>query len=1183
MSIPLEEGFTVVTGPNGSGKSNILDGVLFCLGLATSRGMRADRLPDLVNSGMLKAGKAAETTVSVRFDLSDWTPDAAEEGLEAPAEGPWIQPGQTEWTVTRKLRVMPGGSYSSSYSADGVPCNLQQLQTQLRRLRIDPEGSNVVMQGDVTRIVSMSNRDRRGLIDELAGVALFDTRIEQTRRKLDDVQERQERCRIIEQELLASRQRLEKDCAKARQYQELRERLQLGRRQEMVLAYEAAQQALKDLATRQQALEAQEQRDAAAIANGREQLNKAVAELDLLQEQVKALGEDQLLAVQAELAGLDTSNRELDRQASLHQEEGQKLQAQRQDLATRRQQWQLQSRELERDPHQDALNVAEDHCKAAEAAVEMSRRRLADVAGRSGAWVEEQKRRSGRRQELQSSVAPLLEEQQQLQERLRQERERLEELTQEQHQDGADGDAVQQQLATLEETWQTLLQSIADGKQELQQTAESLAIQQRTRSRLEQEQTRLEREIARLESRRDALQESRGTGALRLLLEAGLDGIHGPVAQLGEVEDRHRLALEVAAGARLGQVVVDDDRIAARAIELLKSRRAGRLTFLPLNKIRAPGGGGSAAFARGARPGGDSGAGLIGRAVELVRFEPVYDQVFAYVFGDTLVFSDLASARQQLGRSRAVTLDGELLEKSGAMTGGSFSQRSSSLSFGRSSDQDEAEPLRRRLLELGESLVACRREESKLAQLIEQQKPQLRELEKQQAALIAERNAARRNHGPLLERSRQRAERLSKLQLDQTAQQQRLEAISAALTPLTAELQALDEAERNSGNNDDAAAWAQLQTEQEAADQRLETARSERDQLLNARRERQLAIERLGDQEKALAAEEARLQEAVKVLASAHGAWRQQQSDLQDKRKQLEQQQSDLQERFGSQRRARDAAEAEVGRQRQALQQAEWNLERLKEDREGLIEEQRSGAVRLQEMEQALPDPRPEIPEALRLAGLEALQADLQAIQQRMEALEPVNMLALEELEALEQRLNELNERLEVLNSEREELLLRIETVATLRQDAFMEAFTAVDGHFREIFASLSDGDGHLQLENPEEPLEGGLTLVAHPKGKTVRRLASMSGGEKSLTALSFLFALQRFRPSPFYALDEVDSFLDGVNVERLAALIARQAEAAQFMVVSHRRPMIGAAQRTIGVTQARGAHTQVVGLPDAA
>ena len=127
MTIPLEQGFTVVTGPNGSGKSNILDAVLFCLGLASSRGMRAERLPDLINSAVLKSGRAAETVVSVRFDLSDWQPDEAEAGLEAPAEGPWIKPGQSEWTVSRKLRVAPGGTYASSFSADGEPCNLQQI------------------------------------------------------------------------------------------------------------------------------------------------------------------------------------------------------------------------------------------------------------------------------------------------------------------------------------------------------------------------------------------------------------------------------------------------------------------------------------------------------------------------------------------------------------------------------------------------------------------------------------------------------------------------------------------------------------------------------------------------------------------------------------------------------------------------------------------------------------------------------------------------------------------------------------------------------------------------------------------------------------------------------------------------------------------------------------------------
>ena len=507
MTIPLEEGFTVVTGPNGSGKSNILDGVLFCLGLATSRGMRADRLPDLVNSRILRAGKAAETVVSVRFDLSDWQPDPAEAGLEPPEEGPWIKADQKEWTVTRRLRVMPGGSYSTSYSADGEPCNLQQLQTQLRRLRIDPEGSNVVMQGDVTRIVSMSNRDRRGLIDELAGVALFDSRIEQTRAKLDDVQERQERCRIVEQELLTTRQRLERDCAKARTYQELRQQLQLGRQQELMLAFEAAQQGLRDLQARQQQLGEQEVRDAANLQETEEKLAKAAANLKTLQENVKALGEDQLLAVQAELAGLETQARELERQAEQHQHEGQRLQGVRQDLSNRRKQLQQEAHSQTEDPHRTALEDAEKNCRDAEAAVEVSRRRLGDVAGRSGAWLEQQRQRSSRRQALQSPLTPLQQEQQQLQERLRQDEERRVELEAEQQRDGTEDQQVQKQLDQLEQEWQTLLQNISDKKEQVQQAAEALAVQQRTRSRLEQEQTRLEKEIARLESRRETLQE----------------------------------------------------------------------------------------------------------------------------------------------------------------------------------------------------------------------------------------------------------------------------------------------------------------------------------------------------------------------------------------------------------------------------------------------------------------------------------------------------------------------------------------------------------------------------------------------------------------------------------------------------------------------------------------------------
>ncbi|MBM5807999.1 MAG: chromosome segregation protein SMC, partial [Cyanobacteria bacterium M_surface_10_m2_179] len=1176
MTIPLDQGFTVVTGPNGSGKSNILDGVLFCLGLASSRGMRAERLPDLVNSSMLKQGKAAETVVSVRFDLSDWQPDEAEAGLEAPDEGPWIQPGQQTWTVTRRLRIAPGGTYASSYSADGVACNLQQLQTQLRRLRVDPEGSNVVMQGDVTRIVSMSARERRGIIDELAGVALFDSRIEQTRSKLTEVQEREERCAIVQQELLVSRQKLERDCAKARTYQDLRERFQRGRLQEQLLSFEQAEEQQRQLLSRQEALGRQQQSDRQTIAEAKTALEQSAKALEALQAEVKALGEDSLLAVQSELAGLEASGRELARQAEKHQHSAEELQRQRQELVRQQGELRQQQSQLAAPDDDAALEQAETSCRSAEAAVELSRRRLGEVAGRSGSWMEEQKQRSQRRQELQSQLSPLQAEQQQLVERLRQEQERLSELQQQLADEAASSDGVANSLGQLESEWQQLLNHLQSQQGRAQELAEALALQQRTRQRLEQEQVNLEREIARLESRRETLQESRGTGALRLLLEAGLDGIHGPVAQLGEVEELHRLALEVAAGARLGQVVVDDDRIAARAIELLKSRRAGRLTFLPLNKIRggAGGPGNSAALQRGGSSSG--GDGLVGRAVELVRFEPVYGEVFRYVFGDTLVFRDLASARRELGRCRAVTLDGELLEKSGAMTGGSLQQRGNQLSFGAASDADEAEPLRRRLLELGETLAASRRKEAELGRQLEELRPLLSGLEQRRAGLEAERNAAQRASGPLQQRRDQLISRISQIETDLNAGQQRLQTLAAALVPLQQSLQELESQEASAQASGDSERWQGLQHELEAADAALTAARNQRDGLLAARRERGLTAERVASQLQALTGEEQRLVQAVNALVAERAAWKEQQQADQSKRAELEARQQELQERFGERRRARDEAEAQLSLQRQTLQQKEWELQRLGEELDALAEQLRSGALRLEQLQQELPDPLPEIPEEVRENGLEALQAELKSLQARMEALEPVNMLALEELEELETRLAELQERLDVLCKEREELLLRIETVATLRQEAFMEAFNAVDGHFREIFAGLSDGEGHLQLENGESPLDGGLSLVAHPKGKAVRRLASMSGGEKSLTALSFLFALQRFRPSPFYALDEVDSFLDGVNVERLAALIAQQAEAAQFLVVSHRRPMIGAATRTIGVTQARGAHTQL-------
>ncbi|MFZ4565822.1 MAG: chromosome segregation protein SMC [Prochlorococcaceae cyanobacterium] len=1179
VTIPLEPGFTVVTGPNGSGKSNILDGILFCLGLASSRGMRADRLPDLINSAILREGRAAETTVSVRFDLGDWVPDPAEEGLEAPADEPWIQPGQQEWTVTRRLRVAPGGTYSSTYSADGQPCTAQQLQTQLRRLRVDPEGSNVVMQGDVTRIVSMSPRERRGIIDELAGVALFDGRIAQARSKLDEVQERQERCRIVETELHTARARLERDAQRARLHQTLRGQLQLGRQHEQLLRVEEGHRQRQALADQLQQLDRRRQELEQALLGDAEAVEAAAATLARLQQEVRSLGEEQLLQAQGELAGLDSADRELQRRQDRLQHDSGVLETERGQHRRTRQELQQQRQELQDAVVDPALAQAEADTRTAAAAVDLSRRRLAEVAGRSGAWFEDEQRRRQRLRELEAALEPLRAEAVQAEERRHQEIDRQAELTSElEVETGRLGQAREQRQA-LEDRWRQAQREAQAARELVRERAEALELQQRTRARLEQEQQQLEREIARLDSRREVLHESRGTGALRLLLEAGLEGIHGPVAQLAEVEERFRVALEVAAGSRLGQVVVDDDGIAARAIALLKSRRAGRLTFLPLNRLRA-GAGGGGALDRGAP---STAPGCLGRAVELLRFEPVYTEVFRHVFGDTLVYADLEQARRAMGRQRLVTLEGDLLERSGAMTGGSLQQRGDRLGFGRAAEGDPAEPLRRRLLELGETLLAVRRAEADDARFLEQAQASTASLRQQEAALQAEHDAALRALQPQEQRLATLEQRHRRSHDLLAAEADRLEALAGRLQPLDDERrQLLAAAEHDQG----AAAggqWQLLQQALEQAEQALDEARRRQDALADQGRQRALTLERVLSRLEALETDGQRLNDRTEALEAESRELAERRQQAQQQRAGLEQRLAELQECFGEQRRQRDAAETALAGLRQQQQQRGWELTQLGERRQSLEEEQRRLEQRLDQEERGLPDPRPEVPDEVREAGLEALGRQLDDLQRRMEQLEPVNMLALSELEQLDARLAELAERLEVLDSERQELLVRVETVATLRQEAFLEAFRAVDGHFRSIFAGLSDGEGHLQLDNSDDPLEGGLTLVAHPRGKAVRRLASMSGGEKSLTALSFLFALQRFRPSPFYALDEVDSFLDGVNVERLAALIARQASEAQFVVVSHRRPMIAASRRTIGVTQARGAHTQVVGMPTAA
>ncbi|MBF2088950.1 MAG: chromosome segregation protein SMC [Synechococcales cyanobacterium K44_A2020_017] len=1272
-AVPLLPGFTVVSGPNGSGKSNILDALLFALGLSGSKGMRAERLPDLVNQNHSSRSRSTvEASVTVTFQMEpedavgsraiaappesppespDEVPDASTgeapnastpdaftgeapeaQGLNPDLNGaelngsdpneadlnetnlneadlngvnlngvdlnghglpktpPAPEPDRYafedepdpllqeilatgEWKVTRKLRVTPQGTYTSNYYINDQPCTLTQLHDHLHRFHVYPEGYNVVLQGDVTSIISMNPRERREIIDELAGVAAFDRKIIQATGKLDAVKEREEQFRIVERELIAQRDRLAQDRIKAEKYQALRAEFQDKSQWEAVLHWrdrqrqaeqlqqqlEASQQALADYSTQLQAL-------AVDIAQATESLEE-------LNRRVKALGEDEQLGLQATLATRQAELRQLQRQEqaliTASQETATQLGRTQRELHDHRQALQALQADQQVLDTQELVQLRQAR-DAAQQTLEASRESAQAIASASAAWIQQQTELRHRIESRLQELEPGRREQATLQERVHQLQQKIQEHRQTLEAIAGDLAEHQQQQASLQTEHQQQRQQVQQRAQALSATEAQLKLQQETSDRLLREQRDKQRQLDRLEAQVQAMQDAHGTGATRLLTQANLPGICGLVAQLGRVEAEYQLALEIAAGGRLGHLVVEDDGIAAAGIELLKQKRAGRATFLPLNKIRAPR---LSPINPAQQP-----RGFIDYASRLIDCDDRYRVVFAHVFGNTVVFSNLQDARPHIGRYRIVTLDGELLDASGAMTGGSTSSRQGSLHFGVGETGESAEVtgLRDRLQEIDHILDRCQKEIHQASASLKSQSQALmdaRQLERE-THLKAEQLQQQLAH--LVAQEGQVRAQLSQHTQELSQAQTRLKTLEKALPLQEAEVardrQQLTELEQSQAHSE----WQQAQT----LIQQQEATLSDRQLALRAAEQRcsEMDMQRQRLQEKIEQAQqrvqEYRQQQTSQLSQRTSGS--SQQDALNREIAEIQTALSTLEHTLSAEKQERDRVERQL-RDRQTLhQQTELKRQHTLETQQARQQDLAALQEQLAAQQAELPDPLPEIPDDL---GLEQLQQQVRSLQRRMQAMEPVNMLALEEHDRTQGRLDELSQKLSTLAEERSELLLRIENFTTLRQRAFKEAFDAVNGNFQTIFAELSDGDGYLQLDDPHDPFSSGLNLVAHPKGKPVRRLASMSGGEKSLTALSFIFALQRYRPSPFYAFDEVDMFLDGANVERLARMIKHQTQQAQFIVVSLRRPMIEAAQRTIGVTQARGAYTQVLGI----
>jgi len=1124
--IPFFEGFTVISGPNGSGKSNIIDSILFVLALSGARGLRAEKLTDLIN---VNTGK---NTAEVGVTFSDGT------------------------TIRRRIKRTPAGYYSYNY-LNGRLCKQGDVIEFLAKLGVKPEGYNVVMQGDITRIMEMSDGERRKIIDEIAGVAEFDSKREQALSELEVVRERIEREEILLGELAARLDALQHEREQAIEYRRWQEQLEhFGRCRGAALVRQKEREVgtLHDLMRDQQT----------EIARITGEAEASGARLEEARERLRAVDDEINRKSGPEYLDLVGRLEEARGGIKLAEKTIERLKTSRDENLEAAQRVYMDSRRAEAKVEECAGQIRNLSIDRANLAMELSGQREQmkaieeRIAGESKEVEGLKDQLFARLQDLESKKelrAKILREQDIFIEKSRMrtsERERLEARIRQ----------IDEELANKQEQVTEYSSCMADCEaqkreveREISDVESTLFARRSALDRLQKEIRENEQELMRFEAQQQA-QGDAGGRAMEFVL--GMDGAHGTVAQLGRAPPEYATALDIAAMGRLRWVIVDNDGIASDAIRYLRENRLGRVTFLPLNRLRAP-----ILSPLEADP------GIIGYAVDLLEFDPAFERAFRVVFGATVVVDTLERARRLMGRYRMVTLDGDFVEKSGAMTGGV--QKKKVRGFGVAVD-DEITRVRATLAGLEAEAAEIGASIGRLAEVSEAKRAGRSAVDEQVA-----------RYRMLTEEFSKRIEVLTgeKQTLEATLREMLLDAKTGGeeLARLEADLErTADEIARISGEVDDLkkklddteipALTGQYEDLRRAVEDIERRLRNKDADITDAKRERQHFANRVEE----LTAERDRLvaknQEIDGEIAAAG-------EEIEGRRRlivQLEARQKEFSDELAGLHEKRDRVLGEIRSLDREVLELRGAMERVRMQIDALVERERSLLAELAALREQAGDVETDL-------DLAAIDAGIAEAERALKKIGAVNMLAIEECDRVSTRVEERTAKKEVLSRERTMLLERIEKYEKMKYDAFMTAYRAIDANFQEIFARLTEGSGRLVLDNEEDPFSGGMTFAVQPRDKKVHLLSALSGGEKSLTTLAFIFSIQQYMPAPFYALDEVDMFLDGSNVGRIAAMISELSGNAQSIIVSLRKPMIERADRIVGVTIRPDKSTYVTGV----
>ncbi len=1149
VKIPFFDDFTTISGPNGSGKSNIIDSILFCLGLSNSRIMRAEKLTDLIFNS--DSGRKNFAQVTIHFDNKDH---------EMPVDS-------DEIIITRKLRQTESGYYSYYYFND-TPVSLGDIHNYLSRAKITPEGYNVVMQGDVTHIIEMSSTERRKIIDEIAGVAEFDEKKDQALNELEIVRERVERVDIILGEVDEQLARLQQERDQALKYQSLRDEKRKYEGYILLARLKDARAEQDKLACELTGKEAKKQELEKQLGERRQKLNEIEDSLSELNSQIIKKGEEEQIAIKKEIEFIKGEISRCNSTIELADNEIKDIESQRRkaflDIDAAQAKVAEFTEKLKEETQRKETVAAE--CEDRRTQLLMVRSKIAQVDAEFAGTRDKLSETKQALEICKNEKNEFMREEDRLLDAIRRNSSEVRDMEIEIETSiskigstDIDTESVKAQIEELNANKQEHTKDLFDLERNRSEIKSVVSDLENTLRGLHQDYAMSE---TRIKAAAELAYSEPVEAVLRAKKNRELPGIYGTIAELGKVDTKYSVALEIAAGARMQSVVVDNDEDAARAIKYLKDHRLGRVTFLPLNKMET--------MSQLPKKGKE---GVIDYAINLVEFDRKLMPAFWYVFRDTLVLDDLATARRLMGGKRLVTLEGELIEKGGAMTGGTIRSK---LSFA-SGEEEKLKKIAEQISEFEGRRKSAMNKLEKVEDHIESIRNEAGKFDNEITRLTVQMDEIKSRGTRLAELIESRKKQVIELEEARVGIKKNMDELEDKKREKDDEINALSVEIGNIEKLLKGSQVPELST-------RASKIEEEIDRLEGRQRDIESVINAITLDMKYAGTGIEEMRSRLTGLDAKKENHRAKINEMQERLKQLD---ADL--------KARNLREKELGGELLELQNSRVRLlQEHKQIKDGLEDVQRVFTemerilLALNSTKEALTEQIISLDNEIAERGLnrdeevpssESISSRIAALTRAMEKLEPVNMKAIDEYSEVENRQKDLRSRRDILFREREEIIIRIKKCEEMKKEAFMNSFNGVNEQFKQVFAELSDGSGELFLENPDEPFSGGMTIKAQPSEKTLQRLEAMSGGEKSLTALSLLFAIQQYRPAPFYAFDEIDMFLDGVNAEKVARRIQNASGNAQFIVVSLRKPMIEAAKRTIGVSMQENNISSITGI----